>query len=41
MAGSGVEGLCTTVEPELKEVAPGHFMRCHIPLDQLRVTQQK
>jgi peptide/nickel transport system ATP-binding protein len=41
MAGSGVEGLCTTVEPELKEVEPGHFMRCHIPLDQLRVTQQK
>jgi peptide/nickel transport system ATP-binding protein len=41
MAGSGVEGLCTTVEPELKEVEPGHFMRCHIPLDQLRITQQK
>lgn len=41
MAGSGVEGLCTTVEPELKEVEPGHFMRCHIPLDQLRATQQK
>ena len=41
MAGSGVEALCTTVEPELKEVEPGHFMRCHIPLDQLRATQQK
>ena len=40
MAGSGVEGLCTTVEPELKEVEPGHFMRCHIPFDQLRATQQ-
>ena len=40
MAGSGVEGLCTTVEPELKEVEPGHFMRCHIPFDQLRTTQQ-
>jgi peptide/nickel transport system ATP-binding protein len=39
MAGSGVEGLCTTVEPELKEVEPGHFMRCHIPFDQLRTTQ--
>ena len=41
MAGSGVEGLCTTVEPDLKEVEPGHFMRCHIPFDQLRITQQK
>ena len=40
MAGSGVEGLCTTVEPDLKEVEPGHFMRCHIPFDQLRTTQQ-
>ena len=40
MAGSGVERLCTTVEPELKEVEPGHFMRCHIPFDQLRTTQQ-
>ena len=40
MAGSGVEGLCTTVEPELKEVEPGHFMRCNIPFDQLRTTQQ-
>jgi peptide/nickel transport system ATP-binding protein len=39
MAGSGVEGLCTTVEPELKEVEPGHFMRCHISFDQLRTTQ--
>ena len=39
MAGSGVEGLCTSVEPELKEVEPGHFMRCHIPFDQLRTTQ--
>jgi peptide/nickel transport system ATP-binding protein len=39
MAGSGVEGLCTTIEPELKEVEPGHFMRCHIPFDQLRTTQ--
>jgi peptide/nickel transport system ATP-binding protein len=41
MAGSGVEHLCTSVEPSLTEVEPGHFMRCHIPLDQLREKQQK
>jgi peptide/nickel transport system ATP-binding protein len=39
MAGSGVEHLCTSSEPALKEVEPGHFMRCHIPLDQLRKVQ--
>ncbi len=38
-AGSGVEHLCTSVEPDLKEVEPGHFIRCHIPLDQLRALQ--
>ncbi len=41
MAGSGVEHLCTSVEPDLVEVEPGHFMRCHIPLQQLRQTQAK
>jgi peptide/nickel transport system ATP-binding protein len=41
MAGSGVEHLCTSVEPSLTEVEPGHFMRCHIPLSQLREKQQK
>ena len=39
MAGSGVEHLCTSTEPALNEVEPGHFMRCHIPLDQLRTVQ--
>jgi peptide/nickel transport system ATP-binding protein len=39
MAGSGVEHLCTSSEPALKEVETGHFMRCHIPLDQLRKVQ--
>lgn len=41
MAGSGVEHLCTSVEPDLVEVEAGHFMRCHIPLQQLRQIQAK
>ncbi len=41
MAGSGVEHLCTSVEPDLVEAEPGHFLRCHIPLAQLRQIQDK
>jgi peptide/nickel transport system ATP-binding protein len=41
MAGSGVEHRCTTEEPELREVTPGHFMRCHLSVEQLRVAQQR
>jgi peptide/nickel transport system ATP-binding protein len=41
MVGSGVEHLCTSQEPDLLEVEPGHFMRCHIPLEQLRSIQQR
>ena len=41
MAGSGVEHLCTSVEPDLVETEPGHFLRCHIPLSQLRQIQAK
>jgi peptide/nickel transport system ATP-binding protein len=38
-AGSGVEDLCSTLEPDLVEVEPGHLMRCHISLEQLRKMQ--
>jgi peptide/nickel transport system ATP-binding protein len=31
--------ICEREEPPLEEVAPGHFMRCHIPLDELRRLQ--
>lgn len=37
--GSGVESLCDTVEPDLVEVEPGHLMRCHLSLEQLRRMQ--
>jgi peptide/nickel transport system ATP-binding protein len=32
-------GVCESVEPPLAEAEPGHFMRCHIPPDDLRVLQ--
>ena len=38
-AGSGVEEKCDTIEPDLVEVEPGHLMRCHLSLDQLRRMQ--
>ncbi len=28
-------GICETTEPPLAEAEPGHFMSCHIPIDQL------
>jgi peptide/nickel transport system ATP-binding protein len=34
-------GVCESVEPPLAEVAPGHFMACHIPLDELRLLQKR
>jgi len=40
MAGSGVEHLCTSVEPLLTEVEPGHFMRCHIEITRLATIQK-
>jgi len=38
-AGSGYETLCETEEPNLNEVEPGHFMRCHIPVEKLKQLQ--
>jgi peptide/nickel transport system ATP-binding protein len=31
--------ICEQEDPPLKEVAPGHYMRCHIPLDELKRLQ--
>ena len=31
--------ICETEEPPLAEVEPGHLMRCHIPIDELRRLQ--
>jgi peptide/nickel transport system ATP-binding protein len=31
--------ICDTEEPPLAEVEPGHFIRCHIPIDELRSLQ--
>jgi peptide/nickel transport system ATP-binding protein len=31
--------ICVREEPPLAEVEPGHFMRCHIPVDELRRLQ--
>jgi peptide/nickel transport system ATP-binding protein len=33
-------GECESTEPPLREVAPGHLMSCHIPIDQLTVAQR-
>ena len=33
-------GVCESTEPPLAEVAPGHLMSCHIPIDQLTDLQQ-
>ncbi len=36
-----IAGLCEVTEPPLLEVAPGHAMRCHIPIDELRRLQSQ
>ena len=37
--GSGYETLCETEDPNLTEVEPGHFMRCHVPMAKLKQLQ--
>jgi peptide/nickel transport system ATP-binding protein len=34
-----IAGVCEVSEPPLVEVASGHAMRCHIPLEELRILQ--
>jgi peptide/nickel transport system ATP-binding protein len=34
-----IQGVCEVSEPPLQEVAPGHAMRCHIPITELRTLQ--
>ncbi len=36
-----IRGVCEVSEPPLREVAPGHAMRCHIPIEQLVELQRK
>ena len=36
-----IPGVCEVTEPPLAEVEPGHLMRCHIPLEELRVLQAR
>ena len=34
-------GVCESVEPPLAEVEPGHYISCHIPIDELRQLQHE
>jgi peptide/nickel transport system ATP-binding protein len=36
-----IKNLCEVTEPPLIEVEPGHMMKCHIPVEELRVLQAK
>ncbi len=36
-----IGAVCETTEPPLVEAEPGHLMRCHIPLTELRSLQKK
>jgi peptide/nickel transport system ATP-binding protein len=36
-----IHGVCEVTEPPLVEVEPGHAMRCHIPIEELRRLQSK
>jgi peptide/nickel transport system ATP-binding protein len=33
-------GVCESTEPPFAEVEPGHMMRCHIPIEELRALQR-
>jgi len=33
--GSGIEDLCVSSEPQLRDVGPGHMIRCHLPVERL------
>jgi peptide/nickel transport system ATP-binding protein len=33
-------GVCESTEPPLSEVAPGHMISCHIPIEQLALLQR-
>jgi peptide/nickel transport system ATP-binding protein len=35
-----VEGLCEVTEPELREIEPGHWMKCHLTAEQLSTPVQ-
>ncbi len=35
-----IEGTCDIIEPPDVEVSPGHTIRCHIPVDELREMQK-
>ncbi len=34
-----IQNLCEVTEPPLIEVEPGHMMKCHIPIEELRTIQ--
>ena len=36
-----MKGICEVTEPPLIEVEPGHLMKCHIPVEELRTLQAK
>ncbi len=36
-----IQNLCEVTEPPLVEVEPGHEMKCHIPLEELRGLQTR
>jgi peptide/nickel transport system ATP-binding protein len=36
-----IPGVCEVSEPPLREVSPGHAMRCHIPIETLVELQRK